>query len=95
MTFIRDYLDGKGRWVVLKDLRGLWSAALRCRTDDRGKVMSKPLVLSAVALLPHDLGDRLLQTVYAPTRLRANIARRLARRWRSVALLDRAPIGRG
>jgi hypothetical protein len=92
MTFIGDYLEARPRAIVLRDLVAAWRAALRCRTQDRAKVVAKPLVLSAVALLPRRLGDRLLQAVYAPTSLRARIARWRARRWGGGALEDRAPM---
>jgi hypothetical protein len=93
MTLIGDYLEGRPRATVLRDLVAAWRAALRCRTDDRAKVMVKPLVLSVVALLPRRLGDRLLQSVYAPTSVRARLARWRGRRWGGRALEDRAPMG--
>jgi glycosyltransferase involved in cell wall biosynthesis len=95
MIFIGDYLERRAFGVVLKDLRGLWRAALRCRTEDRGKVLSKPFVLSVVALLPHEIGNRVLQGIYAPSRLRATIAQLLVKRLRSVPLPEKASAGRG
>ena len=80
MTFVGDLLEGRGRGALFADLRNAWSAALACRTSDRVKVMTKPLVLSAVALLPRPLAERALQGVYAPTKLRTRVARLLTRR---------------
>ena len=80
MTFVGDLLEGRGRLQLLADLKEAWRAALACRTSDRLKVMTKPLVLSGVAVLPRSLGERALQAVYAPTKLRTTIARLLTRR---------------
>jgi glycosyltransferase involved in cell wall biosynthesis len=81
MSFVRDYLEGRSRAVVLRDVLRAWRSSLRCRTSDRGKVLGKPVVLTFAALLPHQLGDRLLHMTYSPTRLRERIARGLLRRW--------------
>jgi hypothetical protein len=80
MTFVGDLLEGRGRLTVLNDLKRVWTAALSCRTNDRVKVMSKPLVLSVAAVLPRRASEPLLQAVYAPTGLRTKIARFLTRR---------------
>ena len=80
MTFVGDVLEGTARRVLLRDLGRVWTSALSCRTSDRFKVMTKPFLLSVVALVPRSIGDRMLQGIYAPTRLRTKIARMLTRR---------------
>ena len=80
MTLVRDYLEGAGIRVIVRDLRRLWRAAYRTTTADRSKWKVKPFVLSATALLPRRVGVVVLESMYLPTNLRQRLAGRKLRR---------------
>jgi glycosyltransferase involved in cell wall biosynthesis len=77
MTLLRDFYAKGPTSVLLRDLRLFWRSAYRCRSADRLRWRLKPLVLSALLLLPRSYADKLVQALYLPTP-----ARDLYARWR-------------
>lgn len=79
MVLVRDYLENRGRIVVLKDLKRFWRAAYRCKSADRLRWRLKPLIMTTLLAMPRSLGAKVLESMYLPTGLRASIARRLVK----------------